>query len=146
MTSSAPSQPARAAYEAFDTNVVVRLLVRDDGDQCRRAEAAWRRALAGGGAWISSVVLVESTWVLRVAYRFDRATTAAALRRLVRTEGVLVEDPEGAEWAIRAFEVGRADFADFMILRAAASANAGPLWTFDEHLAIVPGAQIVPPS
>ncbi len=65
--------------EAFDTNVLVRLLVRDDEDQGRRAELAWRSAIAGGGAWITTVVLVEVAWVLRVAYKFDRATTAAAL-------------------------------------------------------------------
>jgi predicted nucleic-acid-binding protein len=144
MTSSALSQPARAAYEAFDTNVVVRLVVRDDADQCLRAEATWRRALTHGGAWLSSVVLVELTWVLRVAYRFDRPTTAAAVRRLVDTEGVVIEDPDVTDRALDAFEAGQADFADYMILRAAACANASPLWTFDEQLAGVPGAQIVP--
>jgi predicted nucleic acid-binding protein len=32
--------------EALDTNVVVRLLVRDDEAQCRRAELLYRRAIA----------------------------------------------------------------------------------------------------
>src|SRR5688572_8106563 len=109
MTSSSQSLREPPACEAFDTNVVVRLLVRDDEDQCRRAEAAWRRAVAARGAWISTVVLVELSWVLRVAYRFDRLTTAAALRRLVASEGVLVEDARAIAWALDEFELGPAD-------------------------------------
>jgi len=91
-TSSEPSPKAQAAVESFDTNVVVRLLVRDDEDQCRRAEQVFRQGVAAGGAWIPSVVLIEVSWVLRVAYKFDRATVAASLRRLHASEGVRLEN------------------------------------------------------
>lgn len=74
--------------EAFDTNVVVRLLVRDDEEQYQRAERVFRRVTAGPGAWLSSVVLAEVAWVLRGAYKFDRATIAAALHRLIAIDGV----------------------------------------------------------
>jgi len=46
--------------EAFDTNVIVRLVVRDDEEQYRRAELIFRRATAGPGAWLPSVVLAEN--------------------------------------------------------------------------------------
>jgi predicted nucleic-acid-binding protein len=78
--------------EAFDTNVVVRLLVREDEEQYQRAERVLRRVTAGPGAWLSSVVLAEVAWVLRGAYKFDRATIAAALHRLIAIDGVHVED------------------------------------------------------
>jgi predicted nucleic-acid-binding protein len=78
--------------EAFDTNVLVRLCVRDDEAQYGRAEQVFRRATAGTGAWLSTVVLAEVVWVLRVAYKFDRATIAATLRRLIAIDGVHVED------------------------------------------------------
>ena len=124
---------------AFDTNVVVRLLVRDDEAQCRRAEAAFRGCLADEGVWLSTVVLVEVSWVLRVAYRFDRAATALALRRLIATEGVTVEDDGATSRALVAFEAGPADFADYIILEAARGADALPLRTFDERLARADG-------
>jgi predicted nucleic-acid-binding protein len=130
--------------EAFDTNVVVRLLVRDDEDQCERAERAFRRAVAAGGVWISSVVLIETSWVLRVAYKFDRATIAAALRRLHASEGVRVGDEATVLRALSEFEVGSADFADYFILESARGANALPLHTFDERLALVDGAARIP--
>jgi predicted nucleic-acid-binding protein len=99
--------------EAFDTNVVVRLIVRDDEAQCRVAERIFRAAIATGGAWIGSVVLVEVSWVLRVAYKFDRATIAATLRRLAGTEGVYLEDAATTELALGGYENGSADFSDF---------------------------------
>jgi predicted nucleic-acid-binding protein len=48
--------------EALDTNVVVRLLVLDDEDQCRRAEQLLRRAVPGGEAWVGTIVLVDRRW------------------------------------------------------------------------------------
>ncbi|HEX7671540.1 MAG TPA: type II toxin-antitoxin system VapC family toxin [Polyangiaceae bacterium] len=129
---------------ALDTNVVVRLLVQDDEDQCRRAEVVFRRAVAAEGVWLAAVVLVEVSWVLRVAYRFDRASTAAALRRLTQSEGVVVESETAILRALAAFEKGPADFADYVILEAARGGDALPLQTFDERLAKADGVERVP--
>jgi predicted nucleic-acid-binding protein len=129
--------------EALDTNVVVRLLVRDDEEQYRRAELIFRLATAGSGVWLASVVLVEVVWVLRVAYKFDRATAAASLRRLIDTEGVQVEDRPTTHLALAAFEAGAADFADYLILESARRDGALPLHTFDERLSRSDGAKLV---
>ena len=129
--------------EAFDTNVIVRLCVRDDEDQYGRAERVFRRATAGAGAWLSSVVLAEVAWVLRIAYKFDRATTAATLLRLISTDGVHVEDEATTRTALAAFEAGSADFADYLILESARRAGALRLHTFDERLSRADGATLV---
>lgn len=129
--------------EAFDTNVVVRLIVRDDEAQCRVAERTFRAAVATGGAWIGSIVLVEVSWVLRVAYKFDRATIAAALRRLAGTEGVHIEDAATTELALSGYESGSADFSDFFLLESARRGGALPLHTFDERLSRADGAKLV---
>jgi predicted nucleic-acid-binding protein len=129
--------------EAFDTNVVVRLIVHDDQAQCRQAERTFRAAIEAGGAWIASVVLVEVSWVLRVAYKLDRATIAAALRRLAATEGVRLEDAATTELALAAYENGAADFSDFVILESARRGGALPLHTFDERLSRAEGAKLV---
>ena len=130
--------------EAFDTNVVVRQLVRDDEAQCRRAEQLYRRAVAAGGVWIPSGVIVETAWVLRGAYTFDRTAIAAALRRLVSAEGVIAEDEAATLRALAAFEAGPADFSDYLILDTAHQAEALPLWSLDEQLARATGAKLVP--
>lgn len=129
--------------EAFDTNVVVRLLVHDDEEQCRQAESAWRNAVANGGAWLATVVLVETIWVLRVAYKFDRATSASALRRLISSEGAIVEDAELVSTALDAFEQGPADFSDYVILESARREGALPLVTFDVALSKTEGTRVL---
>lgn len=117
--------------------------MRDDAEQCRLAEQAFRSAVSSGGAWIASVVLVEVSWVLRVAYKFDQATIAAALRRLCATEGVRLEDAAMTELALGAYEKGPADFSDFFILESARRNGAMPLLTFDERLSRADGAKLV---
>ena len=47
-----------ARIRAIDTNVLVRLIVRDDPEQVARAEA-----FVEHGAWISLLVLAETVWV-----------------------------------------------------------------------------------
>jgi predicted nucleic-acid-binding protein len=113
--------------QALDTNVVVRLLVRDDEAQCRRAEQLYRRAIATGGVWIPSVVIVETAWVLRVAYSFDRPAISTALKRLVRAEGVIAEDEAATLRALAAFEAGPADFSDYLVLDAMEQVPLGAL-------------------
>lgn len=130
--------------QAIDTNVVVRLLVRDDKDQGQRAEAIFRQALGAGGVWLAQIVLVEVVWVLRSAYKFDRKTISSVLRALLNTEGVTVEEAPLVLSGLAAFEVGEADFADYVILERARHVQALPLWTFDGPLARADGAAQVP--
>jgi predicted nucleic-acid-binding protein len=139
----AQSPTAQAVVEAFDTNVIVRLLVRDDEEQYQRAVLVLRRVAAGPGAWLSSVVLAEVAWVLRGAYKFDRATIAAALYRLIAIDGVHVEDDATTRLALASFETGSADFADYLILESARRDGALPLHTFDERLSRTEGAKLV---
>jgi predicted nucleic-acid-binding protein len=53
---------------AADTNVVVRLLARDDERQVALGEA-----FVAPGAWVSLVVLVAVVWVLHAVHEFDAA-------------------------------------------------------------------------
>lgn len=62
---------------AVDTNVLVRLLARDDVSQVRAAEASITK-----GAWVSQLVLAETLWVLDSVYDLSRAQIATAQRPL----------------------------------------------------------------
>ena len=73
---------------AFDTNVLVRVLVGDDPAQTKKAERAFAEHAKGDGVFVSLVVLAEIGWVLSVAYQWDRATIHDRLSRLVRTRAV----------------------------------------------------------
>ena len=53
---------------AVDTNVLVRFLARDDTGQTARAD----HLLRVNRIWIPKTVLLETEWVLRNSYAFDR--------------------------------------------------------------------------
>lgn len=127
----------------FDTNVVVRIVVEDDEVQGRQAVEAWRAALADGGVFLPKVVVVETAWVLRSAYRFDGPAIAATLRRLLDVAGVDVEDEEEVRQALSQFEPGHADLSDYLILESARQAKALPVRTFDRRFARESDVQII---
>jgi predicted nucleic-acid-binding protein len=112
---------------AVDTNVVVRLIVKDDSEQ--RAAA---RALLPDGIFVSRAVLMEVEWVLRSAYALDRQTIGEALSDLLALAGVDTADTELLRWALDRYRAG-ADWADMLHLIDAR--GHGALVTFDRHLA-----------
>lgn len=112
---------------AIDTNVVVRFLTRDDPVQAARA-----RALIGAGSiLVLQTVILETEWVLRTRYRFDRAAIGRGLRQLLGLPGVAVEEPEAVAQALDLHDHGF-DFAD--ALHLASSRQAEAFATFDHAL------------
>ena len=111
----------------IDTNVVVRFLTRDDPVQAARA-----RALIGAGSiLVLQTVILETEWVLRTRYRFDRAAIGRGLRQLLGLPGVAVEEPEAVAQALDLHDHGF-DFAD--ALHLASSRQAEAFATFDHAL------------
>jgi predicted nucleic-acid-binding protein len=104
---------------AIDTNVIVRYLVADEPEQFRRATAL----IEGEAVFISSTVVLEAEWVLRVSYRLDRAAILGALRRFADLPTVAFENliilAQALEWAEQCM-----DFADALHLAGAAGCDA----------------------
>ena len=112
---------------AIDTNIVVRFLTRDDPAQAVRARAL----IEAGSVSVLHTVILETAWVLRTRYRFDRAAIASGLRRLLGLPGVMVEEPEVVARALDLHDQGF-DFAD--ALHLASSRRADAFATFDHAL------------
>lgn len=127
---------------AFDTNVLVRVLVGDDPVQTKKAERAFVAHANGDGAFVSLVVLAEVGWVLAAAYEWDRSTIHARMTRLVRTRGIEIEDVELVERALQDYAAGKADLADYLVLGKARAVGA-ELLTFDRKLAREDGATLL---
>ena len=112
---------------AIDTNVVVRFLTRDDPVQAARARAR----IGAGSILVLQTVILETEWVLRTRYRFDRAAIGRGLRQLLGLPGVAVEEPEAVAQALDLHDHGF-DFAD--ALHLASSRQAEAFATFDHAL------------
>ncbi len=119
---------------AFDTNVVVRLLLRDDAAQAKKAEHAFLRHARGDGVFLPLVVLVETAWVLAYTYELTRSAIHDQLLALTRTRGVVVDEAERVQEALDAYATGGADFADYVILAGARRAGCKTLLTLDRRL------------
>jgi predicted nucleic-acid-binding protein len=122
---------------AVDTNVLVRLLTRDNSEQVAAAEA-----FAGKGAWVSQLILAEATWVLASVYELDSAGIATAVEMLLGHRNLVLEEPEVVAKALQHFRRWPAlGFSDCLILEAAREAGHLPLGTFDRALGRLPEAE-----
>jgi predicted nucleic-acid-binding protein len=122
---------------APDTNVVVRVIIRDDFEQTGSAEN-----FVQSGAWISVLALAEATWVLRRVYKFSSRELAAAVEMLLNHRDFVLQDSDAVTAALDLFrEKPSLGFSDCLMLHLARKAGHLPLGTFDRTLGKVAGAQ-----
>ena len=115
---------------AIDTNVLVRLIVRDDAKQAREAEV-----FVANGAWVSHLVLAETAWVLDAVYERTAEHIAAAIGMLLNHERLTLQDADVVVAAAEQFRRRPAlGFSDCLVLEIARKAGHLPLGTFDRDL------------
>ena len=124
---------------AVDTNVLVRLITRDDARQVAAAESFIEK-----GGWVSVLALAEATWVLGSVYELSSKDQATALEMLLNHRSLVLQDAESVTQALALFRVKPAlGFSDCLMLQMARKAGHLPLGTFDRNLAKVDGARKV---
>jgi predicted nucleic-acid-binding protein len=122
---------------AVDTNVLVRMLVRDD-----RKQAAAADAFTAAGAWVSMLALTETIWVLSSVYERDATEIATAVDQLLNHRDLTLQDHDVVARALETFRARpRLGFSDCLLLEVARRAGHLPLGTFDRDLGEVVGAQ-----
>ena len=121
---------------AVDTNVLVRLITRDDPRQVTAAEA-----FVAPGAWVPYLAIAEAAWVLESVYHCDAAAIATAVEMLLSHEQLTVQDSEVVAAAVATFrQYPSVGLSDCLMLEAARKAGHIPLGTFDRDLGKVDGA------
>jgi len=122
---------------AVDTNVLVRLIVRDDARQVAVAEDF----LAQGG-WVSTLALAEAVWVLDAVYLLSAAEISTVIEMLLENKNLSLEDRALVARALDLFRSRPSlGFPDCLMLETARSAGHLPVGTFDRRLGRVDGAQ-----
>ena len=126
---------------AVDTNVLVRLVTRDDPKQVAAAEA-----FVANGAWVPHLALAEATWVLASVYDRGPDAIASAVEMLVNHQHLTIQDEDTVAAAVRHFRRRPAvGFSDCLMVEVARKAGHGPLATFDKDLGKMDGAQRLRP-
>lgn len=112
---------------AVDTNILVRLVTRDDAKQVASAEAFVAR-----GAWVPHLVLAEAMSVLNAVYDRSPEEIVTAVEMLLNHEHLALQDSEAVAAAAATFRKRPAlGFSDCLVLEVARNAGHLPLGTFD---------------
>jgi predicted nucleic-acid-binding protein len=112
---------------AVDTNVLVRLVIRDDVTQVAAAEA-----FVAHGAWVPHLALAEATWVLTSVYDRGPEAIATAVEMLLNHQQVTLQDADAVAAALGRFRRRpRVGFSDCLMVEVARKAGHVPLGTFD---------------
>ncbi|HYN39968.1 MAG TPA: type II toxin-antitoxin system VapC family toxin [Rhodospirillales bacterium] len=126
----------------IDTNVLLRLLLRDDDGQARRADAFVERSWSQRApCLVSHIVLVEAAWVLQSGYRYRRDQVAGIIDGILRTETFTVEGAAEVWAALADYRADDrsqgVDFADCLIGRTNAALGCERTATFDKAAAVL---------
>ena len=124
---------------AVDTNVLVRLITRDEPRQTASAES-----FVAKGGWVSVLALAEAIWVLGSVYDLNSTDQAMAVEMLLNHRQLVLHERETVAAALELFRSRPAlGFSDCLMVELARKAGHLPLGTFDRNLARVEGTQKV---
>ena len=122
---------------AVDTNVLLRLIVRDNPDQRESAQE-----FVSKGVWLSHLVLAEAAWVLGSVYGRGAKEIANSVEELLNHAQITVQDADVVERALVNFRKRPAlGFSDCLIVEIARKNGHLPVGTFDRDLAKLEGTQ-----
>jgi len=122
---------------AVDTNVLVRLVTRGDRKQVAAAES-----FVSKGAWVSTLVLTEATWVLSAVYDLSHGEIATVIDMLLHHRDLTIQESDSVAAALEQYRNRPAlGFSDCLILETARKAGHLPLGTFDRNLSKLDGAE-----
>jgi predicted nucleic-acid-binding protein len=126
-----------SVMRAVDTNVLVRLITRDDSRQTASAEVFIEE-----GAWVPVLALAEATWVLASVYGLSPRDLGKAIEMLLNHRDLAIQDGEAVDAALELFRAKPAlGFSDCLKLQMARKIGHLPLGTFDRNLSKVEGVQ-----
>jgi predicted nucleic-acid-binding protein len=122
---------------AVDTNVIVRLLAKDDP-----AQVAIAKTFVEAGAWVSIIALTEAIWVLASTYGRNATQLAAFVEMLIEHDKLVLQDSDAVEAALNLFRSRPSlGFSDCLVLELARKAGHLPLGTFDRSLGSMDGVK-----
>lgn len=126
---------------ALDSSILVRYLVQDDPEQGRiAADFVEGRLSAEQPGYVSTIVLIETIWVLRSRYALSMEDVASTVSGLLSARQLRVEQRGLVESLLLA---GPKHLADRIIHALASRAGCSETVTFDHRFARLPGVRLL---
>ena len=128
----------------IDTNIIVRLLTRDDPVQFDAAVSLVRASSAEAPLFVNPMVIAETVWVLERAYKVDRMVARTQVAGLLDTVEIRVPETLRMESWGQWFASPHTDFSDVMIADLNRMNGCEKTMTFDRKAAnSVPGMELL---
>jgi len=125
---------------SIDTNVLLRLLLRDDEIQYVKA----KQAVSNGGAWISQVVIQEAVWVMSNVYELSDEQVHGVLSMMLDHEDYAVENKLVVILALQAYKkYPKLGFSDCLVWATSYYVEHLPLKTFDKAASKLDRAELI---
>jgi len=115
--------------KAIDTNMLVRIIVKDDVAQGKKALEYIKK---NQPVFISHIVLCEFSCVFVDCYKFKKNELITALENILKTEHFAIENSDIIWGALHEYKHLNADFSDCVIGALAKSQGANKVGTFDK--------------
>lgn len=118
----------------IDTNILVRLFVRDDQTQTDQVVKFFNARSPETPAFVGLIVLVETVWCLQHAYGYGRQSILQMMQALCSLAHTEIEEADGV-FQIATNDESKADIADSLISLAALRHGCSQIVTFDRKAA-----------
>ncbi len=128
----------------IDTNVLLRLLIRDDEAQFARLVTQIEVGAWSDGVLVNPVVVVEAVWVLIKKLDRPKAEVLGFLDDLLATDGLVIQHEAAVARAVATWRTAKCDFADCLIAAMNTEAGASTTLTFDNDALKLPEFSAVP--
>ena len=130
---------------ALDTNVLIRFLVKDDPKQAGEVERFIHHYVGTEATlFIPLSVTLETEWVLRSVYKFQKHSVMELFVNLLETRELNFQDEASVESAIFLYRDNNVDFADCLHVATAFTHDHLPLMSFDKKAIRVEGIENIP--
>jgi predicted nucleic-acid-binding protein len=128
----------------IDTNIIVRLLTRDDPVQFDAAVSLVKSSSANEPLFVNPIVMLETVWVLERVYKVDRTVARHQVAGLLDTVEIKVPEILRMENWAQWFTSPHADFSDVVISELNRANGCEKTMTFDRKAAnSVPGMELL---
>ena len=122
---------------SLDTNILLRIVISDPDAPEQNAKARnyvqglWDKQIS---VLVTSVVIVESCWVIRRRYKLPKEAVIEFVEYLLALEMTELEHRSEVSLALLDYKQGKGDFSDYIIGRISESLGCNATWTFDKDL------------
>ena len=119
---------------SVDTNILLRLLIKDDDIKKRACERLLEKAKRKEiHLYILPIVIMEIVWVLEKYYKLDRKTIRELTGAVMNTPELHIEMEDVFRKALRLYEEKNVKFADAVIGYWGLEKGISIVYTYDER-------------